>query len=132
MSTAYHYRPELRNSFGWEFLLSESGDSVRQVGAIILVPSGQMFFGVNRIEGLTERTGPVADYIWKQNRKLGRILATHAEADAIRNAILGGVQDFSETTLIVSLAPCERCRELIEAANIKEVYYYEEYQQSTV
>lgn len=129
--TSYKYNPDIMNSFSWEFLFAESGDSVRQVAAILLFPNGQMYFGVNGMQGLCSRTGKVADYVWKTNRPLGRILATHAEAEAIRNAVLSGVEDFSDATLICTLEPCCRCRELIETAGIKEVFYAEKYTPST-
>lgn len=130
--TSYVYNPSVSDSYAWEFLFADSLDPVRQVGAILIFPSGQMYFGTNHMEGLSSRTGTVADYIWKTNRTLGRILATHAEQAAILNAVLDGVEDFSEAALIVSLEPCARCRELIEAAGIKEVFYYEHYTQSKV
>lgn len=128
--TTYTHRPSIVDSFSWEFLYAESGDSVRQVAAILLFPNGKMFFGVNGLQGLCSREGKIADYVWKTNRPLGRVLATHAEAEAIRNAVLSGVEDFSEATLICTLEPCSRCRELIEAAGIPEVFYAEQYTSS--
>jgi deoxycytidylate deaminase len=129
--TEYHHRDTILHSYSWEFLYAESGDSVRQVAAILMFPNGKMFFGVNGLQGLCSRTGQIADYVWKKNRPLGRILATHAEAEAIRQAVLAGVEDFSESTLVCTLEPCGRCRELIEAAGIKEVFYAEQYVPST-
>lgn len=128
--TVYHYKPEIVDSYTWDLLFAESGDPVRQVAAILLFPNGNIFYGWNNLQGLSSRTGTVADYIWKTNRNLGRILATHAEQSVILNAVLGGVQDFSEAVLIVTLEPCSRCRELIEVTGIKEVFYYEKYTQS--
>jgi len=130
--TQYIFNPEVEHSFSWEFVLSESGDPIRQVASMLLFPSGNTFYGWNSLPGLSSRTGTVADYIWKTNRNLGRILATHAEHHVISSAILAGEQDFSDTILISSLEPCKRCKELIEQAGIPLVYFWEHYEQSQV
>lgn len=99
---------------------SQSNDPVRSVVASIVVGE-TIYIGVNEIPEIT-RDNP----IWG-NREAVRILATHAEVNAVRAALAGGVKDFSQTTLYVTLHPCEQCMRMIQAIGIGQVYYNEDY-----
>lgn len=100
--------------------LMKSNDPVRQVDAF-LVAGETIYVGVNEIPKIT-----MDNPIWG-NREAVRILATHAEVNAVRAALAGGVKDFSQTVLYVTLHPCEQCMRMIQAIGISHVYYNEDY-----
>ena len=100
--------------------IQKSNDPVRQVDAFLVV-NETIYVGVNEIPEIT-----MDNLIWG-NREAVRILATHAEVNAVRAALANGVVDFSETTLFVSLHPCEQCMRMIRAIGISQVYYNEDY-----
>lgn len=100
--------------------LKSSNDPVRQVDAYLVVGE-TIYVGINEIPEIT-----MDNSIWG-NREAVRILATHAEVNAVRAALAHGVNDFSQTVLYVSLHPCEQCMRMIRALGISQVYYNEDY-----
>ena len=100
--------------------MTKSNDPVRQVDAC-LVAGETIYIGVNEIPEITKD-----NLIWG-NREAIRVLATHAEVNAVRAALADGVNDFSQTTLYVTLHPCEQCMRMIQAIGIGQVYYNEDY-----
>lgn len=100
--------------------LKSSNDPVRQVDAYLVVGE-TIYVGINEIPEIT-----MDNSIWG-NREAVRILATHAEVNAVRAALAHGVTDFSQTVLYVSLHPCEQCMRMIRALGIGQVYYNEDY-----
>ena len=98
----------------------QSNDPVRQVVAFLHV-GDNIYVGYNHIPGITE-----GSELWK-NREAIRVLATHAEVDAVRAALADGVTEFDDAILYVSLHPCEQCMRMIRAIGISQVYYNEEY-----
>jgi deoxycytidylate deaminase len=101
-------------------ILRKSNDPVRQVAAFLVVGE-TIYVGINEIPEIT-----MDNHIWG-NREAVRILATHAEVNAVRAALADGITDFSQTTLYVSLHPCEQCMRMIQAIGISHVYYNEDY-----
>lgn len=83
--------------------------------------NNNIYVGINQIPDITEDNP-----IWG-NREAVRILATHAEVNAIRAALADGVTDFSQAVLYVSLHPCINCLSMIRALGINTVFYNEEY-----
>lgn len=98
----------------------ESNDPVRQVYASLVV-NNNVYNGVNQIPNITEENA-----VWG-NREAIRVLATHAEVNAVRAALADGVTDFTEGVLFVTLHPCEQCMSMIRALGIREVYFNEDY-----
>lgn len=98
----------------------ESNDPVRQVYASLVV-NNNVYNGVNQIPNITEENA-----VWG-NREAIRVLATHAEVNAVRAALADGVTDFTESVLFVTLHPCEQCMSMIRALGIREVYFNEDY-----
>ena len=86
-----------------------------------LVVKNNIYVGTNQIPDITEDNP-----IWG-NREAVRILATHAEVNAVRAALADGVTDFSQAVLYVSLHPCSNCLSMIQALGINQVYYNEDY-----
>jgi len=107
-----------------------SNDPIRKVAALLVFPDTQ-YTGFNFIRDLNAvrdgQPNPISKYIWTTNRALGRLLANHAEHTAILEAVLDGKEDFNESILYVSLAPCDHCRKIIEAAGIPTVVFVEYY-----
>lgn len=97
-----------------------SNDPIREVWANLVV-GNNIYSGINEIPDIT-KDNP----IWG-NREAVRILATHAEVNAVRAALAAGVTDFSETILYVTLHPCDQCMRMIQAIGIGQVYYNEDY-----
>lgn len=97
-----------------------SNDPIRQVDAGLVVKNN-IYVGTNQIPDITEDNP-----IWG-NREAVRILATHAEVNAVRAALADGVTDFSQAVLYVSLHPCSNCLSMIRALGISHVFYNEEY-----
>ena len=97
-----------------------SNDPIRQVDAGLVVRD-DIYIGTNQIPDITEDNP-----IWG-NREAVRILATHAEVNAVRAALASGVTDFSEAILYVTLHPCDQCLRMIQALGINQVYYNEDY-----
>lgn len=97
-----------------------SNDPVREVWANLVV-GNNIYSGINEIPDITTENP-----IWG-NREAVRILATHAEVNAVRAALADGVEDFSKSVLYVTLHPCEQCMRMIRAIGISHVYYNEEY-----
>ena len=83
--------------------------------------NNNIYVGINQISDITEDNP-----IWG-NREAVRILATHAEVNAVRAALAAGVTDFSEAILYVTLHPCDQCLRMIQALGITQVYYNEDY-----
>lgn len=100
--------------------LKKSNDPIRQVDAFLVVGE-TIYVGVNEIPEIA-----INNSIWG-NREAVRILATHAEVNAVRAALADGVTDFSQATLYVSLQPCDQCMRMIQAIGIGQVYYNEDY-----
>lgn len=100
--------------------MNSGNDPLRKVSASLIV-GGDVYGGVNEIPGIDEDNP-----IW-QNREAVRVLATHAEVDAIRSAIASGVVDFSDAVLFVTIHPCKQCLRLIRAIGVTHVFYNEEY-----
>lgn len=98
----------------------KSNDPVREVWANLVV-GNNIYSGINEIPDITTENP-----IWG-NREAVRILATHAEVNAVRAALTDGVKDFSKSVLYVTLHPCEQCMRMIQAIGISHVYYNEEY-----
>lgn len=132
--TDYIFDPSCNNG-RFEYPKSNSNDPIRQVGAVLLTADGGYYHGYNFIRDLhsirPNQVNHVSEYIWKTNRELGRLLASHAEETAILEAILDGQTDFSEAVLYCSLEPCCHCRKIIELAGIKKVVFAEHYVPST-
>lgn len=123
--TTYTHDPRLLESVPWEPILARSNDPIRRVGALLILSDGREFPGTNRIEwqaGMAHM-----EWLWKMNRNVGRGLVRHAEVDSIFAAVDLGVTNFLGATLIVTLSPCQPCRNLIEACGIMDVFYGEEY-----
>jgi deoxycytidylate deaminase len=80
-----------------------------------------IYSGINEIPDITKENP-----IWG-NREAVRILATHAEVNAVRAALADGVTDFSKSVLYVTLHPCGQCMRMIQAIGISHVYYNEDY-----
>lgn len=97
-----------------------SNDPVREVWANLVV-GNNIYSGINEIPDITTENP-----IWG-NREAVRILATHAEVNAVRAALADGVNDFSKSVLYVTLHPCEQCMRMIQAIGIGHVYYNEDY-----
>ena len=129
--TIYIYDPGLTNHELLEIAKKFSRDPVRKVGAILLFPDGSYYYGFNYIENLNDLEpgdgNHVAEYIWKKNRNLGRLIANHAERTSVWEAVMDGKTDFTEASMLVSLAPCDHCRQIIETAGIKTVMFAEYY-----
>lgn len=100
--------------------LKSSNDPVRQVDAFLVIGE-TIYVGINEIPEIT-----ISNPIW-HNREAIRILATHAEVNAVRAALAAGVTDFSQSILYVSLHPCDQCMRMIQALGISQVYYNEDY-----
>jgi deoxycytidylate deaminase len=100
--------------------MAQSNDPIRQVSAALVVRN-TIYVGVNEIPDVHE-----LNPIWK-NRDAVRILATHAEVNAVRSALKDGIENFDDAILYVTLRPCESCMKLIQALGIKMVYYSQEY-----
>ncbi len=98
----------------------KSNDPIRQVDAGLVVDNN-IYIGTNQIPDITEDNA-----IWG-NREAVRILATHAEVNAVRAALASGITDFSKAVLYVTLHPCENCMRMIRALGITQVYYNEDY-----
>lgn len=98
----------------------KSNDPVRQVYASLVV-NNNVYNGVNEIPNITEENA-----VWG-NREAIRVLATHAEVNAVRAALADGVTDFTESVLFVTLYPCEQCMSMIRALGIREVYFNDDY-----
>ena len=98
----------------------KSNDPVREVWANLVV-GNNIYSGINEIPDITNENP-----IWG-NREAVRILATHAEVNAVRAALADGVNDFSKSVLYVTLHPCEQCMRMIQAIGISHVYYNEDY-----
>jgi len=98
----------------------KSNDPIRQVSAALVVQNN-IYIGTNQIPDITEDNP-----IWG-NREAIRILATHAEVNAVRAALADGVNDFSQAVLYVTLHPCKNCLSMIQALGISHVFYNEEY-----
>lgn len=128
--TEYIFDPSIDDG-QFDFAKHVSNDPIRQVGSVLVFDSGDYYVGFNFIRNLTHLHGghvnPVSDYIWKKNRALGRLLASHAEETAVLEAVLDGQTDFSTAVLYVSLDPCKNCRSIIEAAGIQKVIFSEHY-----
>ena len=105
--------------------MAQSNDPIRQVSAALVVRN-TIYVGVNEIPDVQEMNP-----VWK-NREAVRILATHAEVNALRNALKDGVETFEDAILYVTLRPCESCMKMIRALGIKMVYYSQEYIPSDV
>ncbi len=97
-----------------------ANDPVRKVSANLVVDNN-VYSGVNEIPDIT-----TDNPIWG-NREAVRILATHAEVNAVRAALAAGVTDFSQAILYVTLQPCDQCMSMIRALGISQVYYNEDY-----
>lgn len=123
--TTYTHSPQCLDSVQWDPILATSNDPVRRVGALLILSDGREFTGANRIPW--EWNLAHLDWVWKMNRDVGRGLVQHAEVVAIRAAVEQGVTNFLGATLIVTLSPCSVCRKLIDACQIGEVVYGEEY-----
>jgi len=101
-------------------MILKSNDPIRQVDARLVVDDN-IYMGINQIPDITEDNP-----IWG-NREAVRILATHAEVNAVRAALADGITDFSKAVLYVTLHPCVNCMRMIQALGITQVYYYEDY-----
>ena len=99
---------------------NETNDPVRPVSAFVVV-NNEAYIGQNHIPDIWND-----NHVW-MNRKAVRILATHAEVDAIRCALRNGVTNFSDAVLYTSLEPCTQCRELAQSLGISQIYYCNEY-----
>jgi deoxycytidylate deaminase len=131
--TNYVYDPTLNHPM-FSIAYKKSNDPIRQVAAVLLTSRGNEYLGYNNIPDLLQyrhNLNTVSDYIWKTNRALGRLVVLHAEHTAILEAVLDGETDFSESILYVSLSPCSHCRQIIETAGIKTVFFAEHYVPST-
>lgn len=98
----------------------QSNDPVRQVVAALIV-NNNIYMGVNEIPEVT-----ILNPVWK-NREAIRVIATHAEVNAVRAALQDGVTDFKNAVLFVTLHPCDSCMQMIRALGIETVYYNEDY-----
>lgn len=123
--TSYTHDPRISEADYWPQILRHSNDPLVRVGALLILLDGREFSGANSIDwdaGLASM-----EWVWKLNRDVGRGLVRHAENSAILKAVDLGITNFLGATLIVSLEPCQSCRNLIEACKIPEVFYGERY-----
>lgn len=119
--TKYTFDPRCMDSVDWSHIYRLSNDPVKKVGAVLAMGNGKEYFGANHVPWTHNLAN--MEWVWKLNRDVGRGLVIHAEAHAILRAIEQGETNFLGSTLIVSLEPCFRCKSLIEACGISEVYY---------
>jgi len=95
----------------------------RQVGAIIARKDRIIATGYNgTISGLDNKC--------EDSQGNTKSEVVHAEANAILFAARYGVS-LEDTTLYVSTAPCVECAKMIRQSGISEVYYIEEYRNTT-
>ena len=120
--TNFHYNPDLVfNRCDKHFIFR---DPVRKVTALILINDPYVsahYYGVNYLpEGVLTRDGVP--------RELVRVMAIHAEKDAIIQALkYHHYTELEGATMYVSLAPCAACRELLALFKIKDCYFAEHY-----
>lgn len=100
-----------------------SKDPVTQVGACIVSPDKKIIgIGYNGFpSGISDQ-----EYSWAKdedylNTKYPYVV--HAEA----NAILNATNNLKDTTLYVTLFPCNECAKLIIQSKIKEIVYLHDY-----
>ena len=92
-----------------------SPDPKKQVGAILVTPSGQEVAGFNRFP---KGVKPDKEKLLDKDYKLPRIV--HAEQDAIDTAARLGVA-LAHSTLYVTDAPCSRCAASLMQAGVDEI-----------
>ena len=111
-----------------------------KVGAVIVTENGVILGGVNGMAPNTENTLEKVEYkyedytdreVFESIEGYKYVLVTkpnviHAEINAVLKAAKEGVS-IVNSTLYVTLTPCEHCAEMILAAGIKRVVYKEEY-----
>lgn len=105
--------------------MKTSNDPIRKVEAALTV-NGKLYTGVNEMWNVSPEHP-----VWK-NRVAVRILVTHAEVNAVRAALADGVNDFSKSSLYVSLHPCENCLSMCKSLGIPIIEYAEDYIPSEV
>lgn len=124
MTTYIKFDPLVHNQPAMTELLlhshNHSDDVHRQVGAAILRGKKVVSLGTNHASGYA------ACVPWA-NRAFVRSVVMHAEIDAILSAMQEGFKDWTRATLMVSLEPCQNCRNVIEMLGIPEVIFFEEY-----
>jgi len=124
--TNFHYNPDIvlpiLTSDTWlERALAR--DPVRSVVAVILLNGVDVpyYIGINYLpEGALTRDGVP--------RELVRVMAVHAEKDAIIQALKH--HDYTElegATMYVSLEPCVDCRNLMKLFKISDCYFSDYY-----
>jgi len=124
--TNFHYNPNLAfaddlfSTWDNHFVFR---DPVRKVTALISLndPSASHYFGINYLpEGVLTRDGVP--------RELVRVMAIHAEKDAIIQALkYHHYTELEGATMYVSLEPCGDCRNLMELFKIRDCYFAEHY-----
>jgi len=124
--TNFHYNPDIvlpiLTSDTWlERALTQ--DPARSVVAVILLNGVDVsyYIGINYLpEGVLTRDGVP--------RELVRVMAVHAEKDAIIQALkYHHYTELEGATMYVSLAPCDDCRNLMKLFKISDCYFAEHY-----
>lgn len=87
------------------------------------IEGGRFYFRSGRDETWQETT----ETDWKERHHVfSEKNEIHAEMNCIAQGFRHGM-DVENTSLIVSLQPCDNCAKLIVASGIKEVYFVDEY-----
>jgi dCMP deaminase len=104
--------------------VAENSHAKRQkVGACLVTPDDVIFIGYNGTPTGFDNTCEDSD-----GNTLPYVL--HAESNAIMKATRAGVS-LKDSTLTVTLSPCQPCANLIKQAGIKRVIYDKEYRDTS-
>lgn len=123
--TQFTYEPAILSDALLKKARSLSNDPIRQVGAALFVnwqhPS--VFLGANAV---TEELSEVLDWT---DRPLVRSVIRHAEVSAVLNALQNGIKksELQDSTMLVTLQPCEACSALLRHLRIGHVIFGEFY-----
>lgn len=98
----------------------------KKVGAVLVTESGILLPGYN---GTPRGMNNSCEYVTPEGL-VTKQSVIHAELNCILKAAREGVSVVN-STLYVTLAPCEACAAMIVQAGIKEVYYSEEYRSTS-
>lgn len=121
------------NMFGWIVqVVAERSPCIRaQVGALIVKDSRIISIGYNGpASGIPNCTQPSPSHFPTECEGPGCTRSIHAETNAIAFAAKFGIP-IEGATLYCSMSPCLNCAKQIANSGIKEVYYLENYRDSS-
>ena len=123
--TQFTYDPAILSDQLVKRARAMSNDPVRQVGAVLLVPLQHTvtILGANKVQA---ELAKVLDW---SDRGLVRSIIQHAEVSAVTTALSAGIKksELKDSTLLVSLQPCQACSALLRHLEIGHVIFGEFY-----